>query len=451
MIGYQWWIWWLLPTLSLRAASEHRLTCGGGYGWGPNGPPCPDPQWEPNWALNLSTAISNVDSSPMRAAAWGLVTISWDLNQSYWQDVFPHPGEEVMTEQCRRIKLLGTGTKCMVYRQNELSLQWQKTSRDAQTPANADMYLQFKTKQLCNAAAPCNIAAFHQMSQSGRPLVPCNKSAPLKKPNCAYCCNFSSAGNGVYNEPIGGMWPSGFKPAHGNNALQDGQLFFDFRNPKTVSFWAQKLALGAVNNSYVDGIFTDDPAGYGQEHPQIQSAVQLSPTEITALQTGTQRAWSLALRLFVPRGKYFWNALRGVPGWPNSTNETQCAQWMKLQCKRPANQSAVLYAAVSHTDMAAANLSIAAFLVTRGPHSFVGAHQGTIEGQDKADPFFAIFQLDVGSPMGDCVASSAKGHTFSRKWSHGMAMVNCSATGGAMGVLQFGSLMGSASPQVVIV
>ena len=49
----------------------------------------------------------------------------------------------------------------------------------------------------------------------------CNKSAPVSAPNCAYCCNFS-----CYNEPIGGQWPSGLKPAKGDNALGDGQLFW---------------------------------------------------------------------------------------------------------------------------------------------------------------------------------------------------------------------------------
>jgi hypothetical protein len=141
----------------------------------------------------------------------------------------------------------------MVYRQNELSLQWQETSRAAQTAANAGMYLQFKSKALCEAAAPCDVAAFHQMSQTGKPLVPCNKSAPLSAPNCAYCCNFSEVGTGVYNEPIGGQWPSGLKPAHGDNALGDGQLFFDFRNTSTVEWWADTLALGAVATSAVDG------------------------------------------------------------------------------------------------------------------------------------------------------------------------------------------------------
>ena len=123
-----------------------------------------------------------------------------------------------------------------------------------------------------------------------------------------FCCNFSDSGNGVYNEPIGGQWPPGLKPAAGNNALGDGQLFFDFRNASTVEFWVTKLALGAVTGlaaDAVDGLFVDDPAGFGQEHTQMQSAVQLTPAEISDVQIGTQKAYTQALRLFIPRQKYF--------------------------------------------------------------------------------------------------------------------------------------------------
>ena len=208
----------LLATILLASIyAEQRLTCGNGYGWSGNSFACPDPTWQPSWQLNLSTAISNTDSTPEKAAAWGLVTFGWDIHADWWQNIHPHPGEKAMADQCRSVKAFGTGTRCMVYRQNELSLQWQETSRSAQTTENADMYLQFKDRALCDAAAPCNVAAFHQTQASQ--LIPCNRTAPLSAPNCAYCCNLSSVGIGVYNEPIGGQWPSGLKPAHGECAV----------------------------------------------------------------------------------------------------------------------------------------------------------------------------------------------------------------------------------------
>ena len=69
------------------------------------------------------------------------------------------------------------------------------------------------------------------------------------------------------NEPIGGQWPTGLKPAFGDNALGDGQLFWDFRNKTAVKWFAEQVILGAVTGEAadaVDGCFIDDPAGYGQ-------------------------------------------------------------------------------------------------------------------------------------------------------------------------------------------
>jgi hypothetical protein len=126
-------------------------------------------------------------------------------------------------------------------------VQWQETSRAVMVPEKKDWFLQFKTQELCDSAAPCNVAAFHQNNR--KQLVPCNKSSPVAAPNCAYCCNFSS----VYNEPIGGQWPSGIKPARGDNALDDGQLFWDFRNEQVQDYWALQVVFGAVSNDYVDG------------------------------------------------------------------------------------------------------------------------------------------------------------------------------------------------------
>jgi hypothetical protein len=78
------------------------------------------------------------------------------------------------------------------------------------------------------------------------------------------------------NEPIGGQFPNGLKPAFGDNALGDGQLFWDFRNDSAVDWFAEKVILGAVTDDaadVVDGCFLDDPAGYGQGGSAIHTKV----------------------------------------------------------------------------------------------------------------------------------------------------------------------------------
>ena len=90
------------------------------------------------------------------------------------------------------------------------------------TQANVDAgwFLEFKRKADCDAAAPCNIAAYNTYNNPKAPLIPCNKTAPTSVPNCAYCCNFSASGTGAYNEPIGGGTKGSNRTTRfGNNAL----------------------------------------------------------------------------------------------------------------------------------------------------------------------------------------------------------------------------------------
>ena len=70
-----------------------------------------------------------------------------------------------------------------------------------------------------------------------------------------------------------------------------------------IVYWVKVVTAG-TQSPYVDGVFTDDPGGFGQEHPSVQSAVQLSNDEIAELQLGTQRAWTKALQLLTDTNKY---------------------------------------------------------------------------------------------------------------------------------------------------
>jgi hypothetical protein len=217
--------------------NETRTTCGGYYGWGHFGAACPDPTWQPRWALNLSTMSSWKENASgfynaEKAASWGMVTFDWSIGFDQWRQTLPHPGEAWLLEQCRLVKALGTGTRCLVYRQNSLSLQWQASSRRVQTAANSSMFLKFATQALCDAAPPCAVARRH--------------SAPTAN---FFCCNFSR----VYNEPLAPRVP-GQSPGAGN-----GQLFWDFRRREVVDYWAEQVALGATANDAVDGIFVPTP------------------------------------------------------------------------------------------------------------------------------------------------------------------------------------------------
>ena len=66
---------------------------------------------------------------------------------------------------------------------------------------------------------------------------------------------------------------------NGDNAYDDGQFFWDFRNPEAQAYWAEKVCLEGAMAPGVDGMFTDDPGGYGQEHGAIQAFVQVHPVD----------------------------------------------------------------------------------------------------------------------------------------------------------------------------
>jgi hypothetical protein len=82
-----------------------------------------------------------------------------------------------------------------------------------------------------------------------------------------------------------------------------------------------------------------------------------------------------------------------------------------------------------------ANMSIATFLVARGPWAYIGAPLQLISRGNWSDPFFQLYRLDTGKPMGACKEES-KG-VFTREWSGGRATVDCTA---ATGSLDFGLL-----------
>lgn len=158
--------------------------------------------------------------------------------------------------------------------------------------------------------------------------------------------------------------------------------------------------------------------------------MQLTPSEVAALQLGTQRAWLRALELLLPAKKYIIQAFRGPPPFPAPFNAASCSEWMRTQCAVPANESTLIYGVGGDV-----NMSVAAFLIVRGPFSLIGAPKSAIEGRNYSDPIFRAFRLDTGTPTGECVESSAS--VFQRRWSRGHATVDC-AKGTA--TLDFGLL-----------
>ena len=197
--------------------------------------------------------------------------------------------------------------------------------------------------------------------------------------------------------------------------------FWDFRTAEVRDYFANKVLLAGATSPDVDGYFTDDPGGYGAEHPAVQAAVQLSDAEIVTLQRATQQAWTNGLALLTAAKKYIAQAYRITPAFAARPPQA-CTAWMRQMCAVPANESTLVFPQPSYP-MAAANMSVASFLVARGPHSYLGAQYTVIEGGNWSDPLFRLHRLDTGTPAGACT-EAPKG-VFSRVWSKGKATVDC--------------------------
>ena len=120
--------------------------------WPPWTPPMPvwspsAPTWQPNWNLTESTVIqpsSNDYFDPVHP--WGLISLDWSVARSIWSA----PGranstcEAVSREGCRRLKASGKATRCFIYHNMELALEWEESQRAVMYNAStADYFLQY--------------------------------------------------------------------------------------------------------------------------------------------------------------------------------------------------------------------------------------------------------------------------------------------------------------------
>ena len=109
--------------------------------------PCPLPKWTATWDLARSTAIHPCNFSgfydPKYAAKWGLVSFSWQNDEPGWT-----PGavdcQERMVEQCRLVKKLNPQTKCFVYRNTELALEWLSTQKAVMDEQHRGWFVNFE-------------------------------------------------------------------------------------------------------------------------------------------------------------------------------------------------------------------------------------------------------------------------------------------------------------------
>ena len=112
----------------------------------PTPPGCPT--WTPNWNLTESTVIMPMSNDDYFAPThtWGLISLDWSVARGVWFKNGRNKSncEAVSTEGCRRMKTSGRASKCFIYHNMELALEWLESQRAVMyDPTKADWFLQY--------------------------------------------------------------------------------------------------------------------------------------------------------------------------------------------------------------------------------------------------------------------------------------------------------------------
>lgn len=347
-------------------------------------PPCPLPQWAPVWQLNRSTICQPGMTAdyldPAAAARWGLVSLDWSIAYNVWHgDGQPAnmTGAATLVEQCRRIKQVDSTTRCFVYRNTELALEWMEPHRAVMDdPAFSDFFLQYQPGNPSNAT----------------PGTP-------------------------YNEDAQGIG-AGLR-----------QFFWNYSNPDALQYVLGVSEQGALATAseWVDGTFSDDVQAVPQEHPDAAVNMGLSPVQLLRAQNDTYRYFNTALATLAAGGKYIWQGFNGnQQGDPDGAGAAPiagtCAPFMRAICN-PAWQA--VPATMQWPSAQQDKLPVlAAFLVTRGPYAYIG-YGWNGQSLPAWDPLWDAY--DVGQPAAGAAGLCAEGPAgvFSRQWTNGVAQLDC--------------------------
>jgi hypothetical protein len=279
----------------------------------------------------------------------------WGLISLAW-DCSEDGAEEAATvARCADLKARGIATRCFMYHNQELSLRWLESQRAAMDDgARAGWFLRWP--------------------------------------------------NGTqYVEPEASRAHGGFS----------AQAFWDFRNNSAGEYFVASV-LATLGSPAVDGTYADDVTGVPAEHPDVAGRTNLSAADVRALQAATQAANMALINATVRAGKYVYQAFGAGDGATRGPTRETCAEWMRDRCA-PARQAEPLL--LQH-DAAAANQSVAAFLIVRPPNGYLGWGWYSNDGN-----WDDVFLLQAGTPTGLCAEGPAG--VFSRAWSAGTAALDC--------------------------
>jgi len=241
---------------------------------------------------------------------WGLISLDWSVARSIWFKNGRNNTncEAVSTEGCKRLKQAGLASRCFIYHNMELALEWEESQRKVMyDPKTRDYFLQ-------------------------------------------YTDGNGNKNGSIYQEDI--EWGD--------------QFFWDYTNPKAADYFISSV-VESLDNEWVDGTFTDDVTGVPAEHEAVTKSIKMTSAQLLQLQLATTATHTSLVNKLIEAGKYNWQAFGGGDGTGPGIHKDDCVTFMRKYCDPKRQQKAMMMAAGE-----ADNQTIAAFLITRPPIGFLG-------------------------------------------------------------------------------
>lgn len=242
---------------------------------------------------------------------WGLISLDWSVARAIWFKNGKNKtnNEAVSTKGCQMLKAAGKASKCFIYHNMELALEWEESQRKVMyNPATADYFLQYT---------------------DGKG----NKNGT------------------IYQEDI----------TYGD------QFFWDFTNPAAADYFVTSV-VASLSDPAVDGTFTDDVGGLPQEHETVMKKINMDQPQLKALQAATAATHTKLVSALIAAGKYNWQAFGGGDGTGPGISKSTCKHFMQTFCD-PSKQNDPMMMSMGAGDP---RQSVAAFLITRPPIAFLG-------------------------------------------------------------------------------
>ena len=396
------------------------------------------------WQMNLSTLIMPCNNTgptdPASTMGWGTLDFDWSNwkgtgSSEGWSKATPMDCEERLATQVAMTTAVSPSTKVWVYRNSILALPWYTSVREKlEDPAYSAWFMNF--------ASP-----LPNITQQGNANTTCDNT--FKPPKCSMLFHDSVQtpgfphGDGDCAAPgcdVGKTLPIGaylFNPSAANVSI----------NGQTFTEWYIDDYLFGKNggaNPNISGFFFDDQFNPNGVTESLGTLSNLGLTKAEGQQY-SEYYWAYMNMVYdelIKRGKFAWQLLwtgqkkcayknsyacLGTTGTKILVDQATCAASVRSMCAAGSDaQTRAMFfpfQGKTTTDLPFFKQDLAAFLLTRGPHAFLGH---AWKGCSMQYPFPDALNADYGVPIdGLCSETAVNSGIFVREWSKASVRLDC--------------------------